>query len=249
MPRQQSSFADHGSRKHSFEPLERRNLMAAAVLESAAAEHSVATAIQSRELCTLPAVGQAALADDLPAAGTASALAAAMYPLSAIPVLNSLPGAAATLFLDFDGHFDAVWGSERNISTPAFDIDGDTSSFSGAELTVIRQVWQAVAEDYAPFNINVTTVQPTSFADRVAQRVAIGGNGAWLGDEAGGVSYIDSFTDPYLVNTSYVFSKNLAGGHWRLVAEVASHEAGHGFGLDTTACWRSTPPAIRRRRM
>jgi hypothetical protein len=46
------------------------------------------------------------------------------------------------------------------------------------------------------------------------------------------VSYIDSFTDPYLVNTSYVFPRNLADGYWKFVAEAASHEAGHAFGLE-----------------
>jgi hypothetical protein len=33
--------------------------------------------------------------------------------------------------------------------------------FSDAELTAIRQVWQTVAEDFAPFNINVTTAVPS----------------------------------------------------------------------------------------
>ena len=40
----------------------------------------------------------------------------------------------------------------------------------------IRKVWETVAEDYAPFNVNVTTVEPPSFADGVAVRVVIAGN-------------------------------------------------------------------------
>jgi hypothetical protein len=211
-----SSSRRQYARGWSFELLERRQLMAG----------------DSLEYCTLPAIDAAPAAAAMAGTVSAPGVAAATYALSAIPALSSLPGAAATLFLDFDGHFDAVWGSERNISTPAFDTDGNPSSFSDAEITAIRQIWQSVAEDFSAFRINVSTVQPASFADRVAQRVAIGGNGAWLGDNAGGVSYIESFIDPYLVNTSYVFAKNLGGGHWRYVADTVSHEAGHAFGLE-----------------
>ena len=199
--------------------------------EETSVASSLVTSNGELEMCILPAVSQPKSASSFSTAA-ASALVAATYPLTSIPPLSSLPGAAATLFLDFDGHLDSSWGSYRNVSTPAFDTDGNPSSFSDGELTAIRQIWQAVAEDYAPFNINVTTVQPASFADRVAQRVAIGGNGSWLGDQAGGVSYVDSFTNPSLVNTSYVFPKNLANGYWKYVADAASHEAGHAFGLE-----------------
>lgn len=86
----------------------------------------------------------------------------------------------------------------------------------------------------------MTTVPPASFADGVSLRVAIGGDGAWLGDEAGGIGYLDSFTNSRLVNTVYVFSKNLANGNAKFVAEAASHEAGHGFGLDHQGLYSGT---------
>jgi hypothetical protein len=229
-PRHSRSF-----RLLTVESLESRRLFAADLRFPAAAQfyNNQEIAPQSLELCISPAIGTIPASAGVVTSVAAAGLAAATYPLGSIPVLNSLSGAAATLFLDFDGHFDAVWGAYRNTSTPAFDTDGDPASFSDAELTAIRQIWQSVAEDYAPFNINVTTVQPPSFADRVAQRVAIGGAGSWLpGGRAGGVSYVDSFTNPSLVNTSYVFPQNLAGGYWKFVAEAASHEAGHGFGLE-----------------
>lgn len=159
------------------------------------------------------------------------AVAAATHPLSSIPALNSLPGARASLFLDFDGNFDALWGSDRNITTPAYDIDGDPTTFSDTELANIQKIWQQVAEDYAPFNINVTTVQPASFANGVSQRVAIGGDGLWSGGLYGGVSYVDSFTNSYQ-NTSFVFSENTGNGNAKYTAEAVSHEAGHAFGLE-----------------
>lgn len=156
-------------------------------------------------------------------------MAAATFPLSSLPALSSLPSAAASLYLDFDGHFEAQWGSYRNITIPAFDQDGDPTTFSDGELATIEAIWKSVAEDYAPFNINVTTVEPPSFADGVAMRIAIGGDGAWIGSY-GGVSYVDSFTNS-ITNTAFVFPKNLDNGYWQFVAEASSHEAGHSFGL------------------
>ena len=105
-----------------------------------------------------------------------------------VPLLNSRLGAPATLYLDFNGHVESRWGERTNIITPAYDIDGNYASFSALEVANIREIWARVAEDYAPFNINVTTVQPGSIADRVSARMAIGGNYSdWFGSSAGGV--------------------------------------------------------------
>ncbi|MHC4404509.1 MAG: golvesin C-terminal-like domain-containing protein, partial [Planctomycetota bacterium] len=153
-----------------------------------------------------------------------------LLPLSAIPLLDSLPGADASLYLDFDGHFDAQWGGYSNVTTPAFDQDGDPNTFSDGELATITRIWEYVAEDYAPFHLNVTTVEPGSFANGDALRVAIGGSGGWTGGTYGGVAYVNSFTNS-ITNTVYVFENNLANGNARYTAEASSHEAGHGFGL------------------
>ena len=70
------------------------------------------------------------------------------------------------MYLDFDGGFypgsiDAGVITDRWINTAAFDLDG-ASGFSRTEQAIIRDAWAAAAEDYAPFNINVTTVFPSS---------------------------------------------------------------------------------------
>ena len=149
--------------------------------------------------------------------------------LPGMPVLNSKPDAAATIFLDFDGHFEPTWGSSySNITTPVFDTDGNPSSFAGAEILRINQVFNWVAEDYAPFDINVTTVEPPSFGNGEAIRVSIGGNGSWSGGTYGGIAYINSFTSS-IVNTVYVFPANL-GNSSRNIADASSHESGHSFG-------------------
>lgn len=159
--------------------------------------------------------------------------------LASVPVLNSLLGASVSLYLDFDGDFTASWGSFSNITTPAFDQDGDATTFNTAEIASMQAIWQQVAEDYAPFNINVTTVLPASFANGVALRVAIGGDGLWSGGTYGGISYISSFTNS-IVNTAFVFTKNLGNGNARYTGEAVSHESGHGFGLQHQSLYSGT---------
>src|SRR5262245_19169894 len=39
----------------------------------------------------------------------------------AVPAYSSLPGAKATLYLDFNGHYQQSWGNYSNITTPVFD--------------------------------------------------------------------------------------------------------------------------------
>src|SRR5262249_19155529 len=66
-----------------------------------------------------------------------------------VPQLSSRPGAAATIYLDFDGHFQASWGSFSNITSPAYDRDNNPTSFSATELSSINDIWTRVAEDFA----------------------------------------------------------------------------------------------------
>jgi hypothetical protein len=147
-----------------------------------------------------------------------------------VPAFSSNPGAAATLHLDFNGHFESQWGNHSNARTPVFSIDADTTTFSSTELATIKEVWQRVSEDFAPFNINVTTVNPGDFSNGKALRVAIGGSWQdWYGNSAGGVGRFGSFTsvDP---NVVYVFRESDFGSA-KGFAGTVSHEAGHAFGL------------------
>lgn len=150
---------------------------------------------------------------------------------ASIPILDSLPGADASLFLDFDGHQETSWGTFQDIDIPAYDIDGDPTSFNDAEVLNMIEIWRRVAEDYAPFNINVTTVEEADDSGAML-RVAIGGDGAWSGAVNGGISYVGLYSDPATPHVVFIFPDNLGNGNARLVAETASHEAGHAFGLD-----------------
>ena len=77
----------------------------------------------------------------------------ATHPLDSIPALHSNPGAPATLYLDFDGHFEPVWGGYTNATTPAYDVDGDASSFSDKELQNIEEIWARLWPRISPPSI------------------------------------------------------------------------------------------------
>jgi HYDIN/CFA65/VesB family protein len=177
----------------------------------------------------LPAPAAADSAPLLPAASTGSSLS--------VPAHHSDPTAKAKLFLDFDGHVEANWGRSKNVRTPAFDQDGNVASFSSSELAAIDEIWARVAEDFVPFQIDVTTVDPGSYAHGVVAVIAIGGDYSdWYKQSAGGVAYVSGFSDPQLPNVGYVFSTTLDGVP-SAVADAASHEAGHLFGLNHQAVW------------
>src|SRR5215475_12047412 len=89
---------------------------------------------------------------------------------------------AATIWLDFDGDFQASWGGHTNITTPPWN--GDRSA-----------VVQYVREDFSPFNATVTATQPAVVDDSVLH-VVVGGDGAWTGGLRGGISAVGSFTNP-----------------------------------------------------
>ncbi|GCE60031.1 FG-GAP-like repeat-containing protein [Microcystis aeruginosa] len=159
--------------------------------------------------------------------------------------LNSLAGANHTIYLDFNGHTTSgtSWNTsfnKANIVTPAFDFDGNTGSFSNAELEGIQYIWQRVAEDFIPFNVNVTTQAPTDINDLIKSgtgdtrwgvRVAIGGSSYdWYGAGAGGVAYLNSFNWNSDTPT-FVFDDQLGNGNEKYTAEAISHEVGHTLGL------------------
>jgi hypothetical protein len=164
---------------------------------------------------------------------------AATSVVGAVPALHSNPNATVKLYLDFDGAAAATWGSYSVTATPAYSQDADASTFTSTELASIQQIWARVSEKYSPFNIDVTTVDPGTYADRVALHAVIGGGGAWTGVSCGGISYVGAFANSS-PNTSYIFSDNLGMGAAKYVAEAIAHEAGHAFGLQHQSTYSAT---------
>ena len=157
-----------------------------------------------------------------------------VLPLTNLPLLNSRPGAPVSVILKMDGYTDTDpgWINFRNrgtgpIVTPAFDLDGDPLTFNTEELRQIEEIWYRVAEDFAPFNINVTTIAPPTLNDFEHVMVIIGGSNDWA-PAAGGWGVIDGFSAGG-ANTNYVFSGLFFSAHQ--IASASSHESGHTFGL------------------
>lgn len=189
--------------------------------------------------CTCPICTGVGL-DNIPVIQATDPGPAASSPLSSLPQLSSRPGATAKLVLDFDGNTLASWGGYTNVITPAYDQDGDPTTFSAGELASINEIWARVSEDYAPFNIDVTTIDPGVLTDKVVAKIAIGGNYSdWYGSSAGGVAYVGGFYN-FASNVGFVFKDALGNGNPKYVAEAAAHEAGHLFGLQHQAAWSGT---------
>jgi PKD repeat protein len=154
-------------------------------------------------------------------------------------LLHSRPGAKRVIYLDFDGHTTTgtPWNSGRgDIVSAPFDQDGNPSAWSTGEQDTIQYIWQRVAEDFAPFEVDVTTQDPgieglrksTSSDEYYGQRVVISPTN-WYSTSAGGVAYIGSFS--WSSDTPcYAFAAQLANGE-KYIAEAASHETGHTLGL------------------
>jgi hypothetical protein len=171
-------------------------------------------------------------------------VALAAVPISPFPaslVFQSRPGAPNVIYLNFAG--ETVSGTAWNdslarSSIPAlpFSTDSDHTTFSDAEQLAIQRIWQRMAEDFAPFNVNVTTARPSTFTTRTAMALITrntDANGAANpASTAGGVAYVNVFarSDFAKYRPAWVYHNNLSNNE-SLIAEAASHEVGHNLGL------------------
>jgi len=165
---------------------------------------------------------------------------AAPYPYEWTFTLHSQVGASKVIYLDFDGHVTAAgtaWNGGLEIISTPFDRDGDPTTFSESEQALIQRIWQRVAEDYSPFNVDVTTEDPgregldrTNHRDRnYGIRCVITQDSSWYGG-AGGVAYVGIYDQVGGFNKpAFIFSNNLRSEKY--IAEAASHEIGHTLGL------------------
>lgn len=175
-------------------------------------------------------------------------LAAGAFPAEQTFLLHSRPGAKRVIYLDFNGQVvsGTAWNTSYGIASidaKAFDLDGSPATFNGTELDRIQAIWQRVAEDYAPFDVDVTTEEPpadaitrSSSTDQTfGTRVVITKDWTKLTASpcnCGGFAYVgvyDDYGDGY--KPAWVFFDNLGSGNEKYVAEAISHEAGHNLGL------------------
>lgn len=173
-----------------------------------------------------------------------------------IPALNSKPGAAYNLYLDYGGFtFTGTWG----ISYDPSPLPPPSASLAyGGTTAQMTEIWTRTAEKYSAFNLNVTTVDPAvaagqagtnairqAYYDNTAQMmhtIVANTDGSWI--SAGGVSYQGVTRTSWAtaglnggagagMHTNWVFPNFLGGnGALQTIAEAAAHENGHGLKLD-----------------
>lgn len=178
----------------------------------------------------------------------ATQVAAASLDLRQTFSLHSLAGSNRVIYLDFDGQSlsGTAWGAISDpYDAPPYDLDGNPGAFSDTEKTRIQHIWQRVAEDFSPFDIDVTTEDPgadainsaglsdQTFGTRVLITRYVQG---LCGSLCGGVAFVGVFGRPdgnlpEYYQPAWVFYDVLGGGDENFVAETVSHEAGHNLGL------------------
>lgn len=156
-------------------------------------------------------------------------------------LLHSRPGAPNVVFVDFDGATisGTAWNDSVSvIEALPYNVEGDAGTFSDLERTRIVDIWHRIAEDLAPYDIDVTTEEPAVF-DRYTGHIlvthSIDANGTPVAcTSCGGVAYVNVFgISNYhtYYSPALVFFDKLGGGGETYVAEASSHEFGHNLGL------------------
>ncbi len=155
--------------------------------------------------------------------------------------LHSKPGAPNTVYVNFKGYTitGTAWnsGAESTYQARPFNKDSDSSTFSIAERFDIGEVWHRIAEDLAPFDIDVTTEAPASFGPNVGHILVTSDTDAtgklMPHSTAGGVAYVGVWgrSNYEYYQPALVYYDNLGGGHAPYVAEASSHELGHNLAL------------------
>jgi hypothetical protein len=164
---------------------------------------------------------------------TAAAAAGGAALAAGFIATGGLSAAIASVASIVAGLFHQEWFPSP--STQSFDLTNTPGGYDKAETDAMRDIWARVAEDYSPFDTDVTTVLPAVFGDGDV-RVSIGGDGAWWPFDAKGVG-IPADWPGTTDHTAFVFSDKLdagqgaAAGRVEKIANTASHEAGHSLGL------------------
>jgi Bacterial pre-peptidase C-terminal domain len=180
------------------------------------------------------------------AAPAAPVVAEAPFPYNQTFLLHSKPGSQRVVYLDFDGYTTPATSGWGAIVGTAFDTDGNPATFSNVEQNEIQGTWQRIAEDYAPFDVDITTQDPgiaaierTSTADlNYGSVLAFAGTTTpqVCGGTCGGVAYVGTFgfVDNLQYQPAWVFPPGV--GLQKGMAEAGSHEVGHNFGLSHDGC-------------
>ena len=158
------------------------------------------------------------------AALTEGAAAAAAVGAGAVPQVNTRPGARGLIYINFEGGVvtDPLWNYGRSIA------------FAPAALTAsgILEVVARVAEDYAPFDMAVSTIWADYEAAPVGRRTRVMVTPTTTAlPGSGGVAMINAWSAAGRTMSSTVPAWVFASSP-KYAAEGVSHEVGHTLGLN-----------------
>ncbi|MGZ0709910.1 reprolysin-like metallopeptidase [Coraliomargarita sp. W4R53] len=147
----------------------------------------------------------------------ASQLSRARMSASAPAAFQSRPGAPTVIYCDFNGETvnEPDWSENEIVALP--------SGLSDSEIALVMKI---VAEDFAPFDVNVTNmraVYDSTASNLRVMCVSTRTNTAAPG--AGGVAFVDSFVDDLVCWNFNVATAEDA-------AQTISHEVGHTLNLE-----------------
>jgi hypothetical protein len=185
---------------------------------------------------------------DLAGTSSPTVVPAPAYPLEETFKLHSRRDSERVIYLDFDGETitgtgwnGSYYGTPSSFYAEPYSLDATLDAFSTDEQSEIQSVWRRVAEDFAPFDVDVTTEDPgpaasdlDGLSDTVFGTRALITNTSQVRSGCGcdGYAFVDVF-DSYVghawAQPAFVFSGPDVSA--KSLADVASHEVGHNFGL------------------
>ena len=181
-----------------------------------------------------------ALRASIPTVRAAPTTSRAAVPISNPPKFHSKPGSGKVIFLDFNGATvtGTAWNNppgEATYVAKPYSTDSDFTTFSDQEQANIKIIWERVAEDYAPFNVDVTTEQPTLGPNTAWAVITTDtdANGKALPHKgAGGVAFLKKFgqADFQRWSPAWVLDYGSDGAS-AAISDATSHEVGHNLGL------------------
>ncbi len=189
-----------------------------------------------------PSVQSAAAAHASASSPTAAApvAMAAALPIASPPIRHSRPGSPNVLYLDFNGMTitGTEWNTDTGVATytaKPYDLDGNPTTFSDYEQEQIILIWARVAEDYAPFNVDVTTEEPAVFTSTTGRALItsdVDANGKNMpSSESAGVAFAEVFGESNYVSRYSPALIYYNGSDTTDIAETVAHELGHNLGL------------------
>nr|WP_281352336.1 Ig-like domain-containing protein [Phytoactinopolyspora alkaliphila] len=191
--------------------------------------------LQNNEATVSPG-GFVALLDEWDPADAADAPELGAADVPGDPVAGSRPGASHTIFIDFDGHTisGTEWNARYDVASIEIDAYNVNDEFKQA-------VWERIAQDYAPFDVNVTITDPGADAlwktsnddNQYGSHLLVIPDSSDLpaGMQGyGGLAWVGGFGSQHL-SPALVMADNLANNP-AYIADAGSHEVGHNLGLE-----------------